>query len=209
MFWLTDRYGPRLTGSPEFEEAGDWAVKQLQDVGRAERPQGALRVRPRLVAREVSRDDDRAAGDADHRHAEGVDAAARTGTFTADVVRPADHERRATRRSSKGKLRGKIVLTQPAREVRMLDQGRHRPSLRRRPKWMEEALSMPAPRGGGAARRVRRGGGRRRRRRRARGAAAGRRGDAFNVNKFYQGRRRASRCSIAAPTATCAPAAAI
>src|SRR5262245_24835112 len=33
MFWLTDRYGPRLTGSPEFEEAGDWAVKQLQDWG--------------------------------------------------------------------------------------------------------------------------------------------------------------------------------
>ena len=33
MFWLTDRYGPRLTGSKEFEEAGDWAVKQLQDWG--------------------------------------------------------------------------------------------------------------------------------------------------------------------------------
>src|SRR6188472_3468801 len=31
IFWLTDRYGPRLTGSKEFEEAGDWAVKQLQD----------------------------------------------------------------------------------------------------------------------------------------------------------------------------------
>ena len=26
MFWLTDRYGPRLMGSPEFEEAGDWVV---------------------------------------------------------------------------------------------------------------------------------------------------------------------------------------
>ena len=37
MFWLTDRYGPRLTGSKEFEEAGDWAVKQLQDVGRGQR----------------------------------------------------------------------------------------------------------------------------------------------------------------------------
>ena len=33
MFWLTDRYGPRLMGSPEFEEAGDWAVKQLQSWG--------------------------------------------------------------------------------------------------------------------------------------------------------------------------------
>ena len=33
MFFLTDRYGPRLTGSKEFEEAGDWAVKQLQAWG--------------------------------------------------------------------------------------------------------------------------------------------------------------------------------
>ena len=33
LFWLTDRYGPRLHGSPEFEEAGDWAVKQLQTWG--------------------------------------------------------------------------------------------------------------------------------------------------------------------------------
>jgi carboxypeptidase Q len=33
MFWLTDRYGPRLTGSPYFEEAGEWAVKELQKYG--------------------------------------------------------------------------------------------------------------------------------------------------------------------------------
>src|SRR5579871_1345225 len=30
---LTDRYGPRLTGSPEFKEAADWAVKRLQEYG--------------------------------------------------------------------------------------------------------------------------------------------------------------------------------
>ena len=29
MHFLTDRYGPRLTNSPEFRAAGDWAVKQL------------------------------------------------------------------------------------------------------------------------------------------------------------------------------------
>ena len=33
MFWLTDRHGPRLTGSPGFEEAGDWAVTQLESWG--------------------------------------------------------------------------------------------------------------------------------------------------------------------------------
>ena len=33
MFWLTDAYGPRLTGSPSFEQAGDWAVKTLESWG--------------------------------------------------------------------------------------------------------------------------------------------------------------------------------
>ncbi len=30
---LTDRYGPRLTGSPEFGEAAEWAVSQLRSYG--------------------------------------------------------------------------------------------------------------------------------------------------------------------------------
>ena len=33
MFWLADANGPRLNGSPGFEQAGDWAVKQLQAWG--------------------------------------------------------------------------------------------------------------------------------------------------------------------------------
>ncbi|HEX4750744.1 MAG TPA: M20/M25/M40 family metallo-hydrolase [Bryobacteraceae bacterium] len=33
MFYLTDVYGPRLTGSPNFKAAGDWAVKRLQEFG--------------------------------------------------------------------------------------------------------------------------------------------------------------------------------
>jgi len=32
---LTDRYGPRLTNSPEFRQAADWAVRQLEDWGLA------------------------------------------------------------------------------------------------------------------------------------------------------------------------------
>ena len=31
--YLTDVYGPRLTASPEFKEAADWALKRLQDYG--------------------------------------------------------------------------------------------------------------------------------------------------------------------------------
>src|SRR5436305_13668425 len=30
---LTDRYGPRLTASPEWKEAADWVVKRLQSYG--------------------------------------------------------------------------------------------------------------------------------------------------------------------------------
>jgi len=33
MFNLTDHYGPRLTNSPQFRAAGDWAVSQLKEWG--------------------------------------------------------------------------------------------------------------------------------------------------------------------------------
>jgi hypothetical protein len=33
LFWLTDVYGPRLTGSPGFTAAANWAVKQLKEYG--------------------------------------------------------------------------------------------------------------------------------------------------------------------------------
>ena len=33
MYNLTDRYGPRLTNSPQFRRAGEWAVGQLKEWG--------------------------------------------------------------------------------------------------------------------------------------------------------------------------------
>ena len=33
LFYLTDVYGPRLSGSPGIEQAGDWTVKTLQSWG--------------------------------------------------------------------------------------------------------------------------------------------------------------------------------
>ncbi len=33
MSWLTDVYGPRLTNSPGYRKAGDWAVKEMQSWG--------------------------------------------------------------------------------------------------------------------------------------------------------------------------------
>src|SRR5215469_12246429 len=35
MYNLTDRYGPRLTNSPQFRAAGDWAVDQMKEWGLA------------------------------------------------------------------------------------------------------------------------------------------------------------------------------
>ncbi len=33
LYYLTDRYGPRLTNSPQFRAAGEWAVTQLKEWG--------------------------------------------------------------------------------------------------------------------------------------------------------------------------------
>src|SRR6266498_2528860 len=33
MFYLTDVNGPRLTGSPNYRMAGEWALKRLQEYG--------------------------------------------------------------------------------------------------------------------------------------------------------------------------------
>ena len=186
IFWLSDRYGPRLTGSPEFEEAGDWAVKQLQAWGvknvRKERfafGRGwsiakfhATMVEPRVMP------------------IIGVPKAwtgSTAGTVTADVVRP-EIAGEADAQKYKGQLRGKIVLTQPARAVRMLDYG-DGTVLRytdQNGKWLAEALSAPPSRAGAPGRAA--GGGQA-------GAGAGRaagagrgRGGAggFNVNQFYK-----------------------
>ncbi len=177
LFWLTDRYGPRLTGSKEFEEAGDWAVKKLQSYGvqnvRKERfPFGrgwslkafhATMVEPRVMP---------------------IIAAVKAwtpgtaGTIAAEVVR-VDISNEDDAAKYRGRLRGKIVLTQPTREVRMLEHG-DGTVLRysdQDGKWEKEALALPPPRGGAG-----RGAG-------GRGGAAGRgrgRGAAFDINAFYR-----------------------
>lgn len=149
-FWLTDRYGPRLNGSPEFEEAGDWAVRRLQQWGvdrvRKERfisGRGwslrnfhATMTVPRVMP------------------IIGVPipwTPGTGGTVVAEVVRPAIVSAADAARW-RGKLRGKIVLLQPARNVRMLEYG-DGTVVRyddKDGKWRDEALT-PQPRRGGAA----------------------------------------------------------
>ena len=47
---LTDVYGPRLTGSPNLKQAGEWAAQQIDVVGTGERAAGALELRPSGLA---------------------------------------------------------------------------------------------------------------------------------------------------------------
>jgi carboxypeptidase Q len=178
IFWLADRYGPRLTGSPEYEEAGNWAIRQLQAWGvknvhkeRFAFGRGwslanfhATMVEPRVMP------------------IIGVPKAwtgSTAGTVVAEVVRP-EIATEADAQKYKGRLRGKIVLTQPARAVRMLEYG-DGTVLRytdQNGKWLSEALSEPPARGAGGGRaaagagRAGRGG---------RGAAGG-----FNLSQFYK-----------------------
>ncbi len=177
MFWLTDRYGPRLTGSAEFEEAGDWAVRQLEawGVANVRKERFAFGRGWSLVKFHASMIEPRA------MPIIGMPKAWTPGTSgarVADVVRP-EITGEADAARYRGQLRGKIVLTQPARDVRMLD-GDIVLRYADNPKWLEEALSMPPPRAGGAGAA-------------GRGApAAGRgapgRGAAapFNLNEFYR-----------------------
>lgn len=147
-FWLSDRYGPRLDGSPEMAEAGAWAMTRLRSWGLAnvhEEPFPARRgwsltsfhatmTSPRVMP------------------IVGVPRAWTPGTngsITARVVRPVIHTAADAARY-RGTLRGAIVLTEPARAVRMLEHGdglviRY---ADQDGKWAREAMTPepPAPR---------------------------------------------------------------
>jgi hypothetical protein len=175
-FWLTDRYGPRLSGSPEFDEAGDWAIDRLRSWGvasvrkdRFSSGRGwsltnfhATMVEPRVMP------------------LVGLPRAWTPGTggvVTAEVVRPIIAGE-ADAAKYRGQLRGKVVLLQPARAVRMLEAG-DGTVLRyddHDGRWRREAMTPPEPppaaRGRGAAPPA------------GRGRGAG--GSAFSLLRFYR-----------------------
>ncbi len=173
MFWLADAYGPRLNGSPGFEQAGDWAVKKLQEWGvtnaHKERWQfgkswSLQSFHATMTAPQVM-------------PIIGMPKAWSTstsGVVTADVVR-VTIANEADAQKYKGQLRGKIVLTQPAREVHLpnLGDGIVLHYSDQNGKWAAEAQTLPAPRGGAGAGGQRGGG--------QRGG-----GNPFNVNQFYK-----------------------
>src|SRR5438874_3513942 len=138
--WLSDVYGPRLTGSPAIQQASEWAMKRFREWGLASVHQerwsfgkgwSLVRFSAHLVEPQVQ-----PIVGFPHEW-----SSATRGTITADVVRVriATDADFATYR---GTLAGKIVLTQPARRVRMLEGPI---ILRMDDQYEKEAETTPVP----------------------------------------------------------------
>ena len=119
IWWLSDVFGPRLTGGPEILQASDWALKKFNEWGLANahretfdfgRGWSLVRFSAHMIEPGVQ----------PLIGYPGSWSPGTNGTVTGDVVRvqiagDADFARYT------GRLSGKIVLTQPVREVQMLD----------------------------------------------------------------------------------------
>ncbi len=115
--WLTDVYGARLTGSPNIKAAGDWAVKKLTEWGgqnaRLETwgDFGIGWQNTRFSATVITPNPWTILG-APKAWTPGTDGPVTADAVYAPLATDADLER------WKGKLKGKIVLAMPIREVK-------------------------------------------------------------------------------------------
>lgn len=139
-WWLSDVYGPRLTGSPGIRQAGDWAVKRLTEWGLANVHQEKWKFGKGWSLQRFSAH----MTEPQVQPLIGFPKAWTPGTngvVTADVV-PVSIRSETDFEKYRGQLAGKIVLTQAAREVRMLD---GRVTWRMDDGMLEEAGTMPVP----------------------------------------------------------------
>lgn len=116
MFYLTDVYGPRLTNSPNFRAAGDWAVKRLESYGLAnvkEEKWGPFGRSWQCRYYEGHMTEPQFAS------LHGIPLAWTAGTNGSVSGEPmlASIRNEADMEKYKGKLRGKIVLTSEPREL--------------------------------------------------------------------------------------------
>lgn len=143
--WLSDVYGPRLTGGPQILQASEWAIKKFTDWGLVNahretfqfgRGWSLVRFHAHLIEPQVQ----------PLIGFPGSWSPGTNGTIAAEVIRaPMSSEADFAR--YKGKLAGKIVLTQPARAVRMLEG----PIISRMDDAeLAEAATTPVPRARGA-----------------------------------------------------------
>jgi hypothetical protein len=143
--WLSDVYGPRVTGTPGLQQASEWAMKKFNEWGLANVHQerwafgkgwSLVRFSAHLVEPQI-------------QPIIGFPqewSAGTKGAVTADVVR-ASIANEADFATFRGKLAGKIVLSQPARVVRMLEGPI---ILRMDEKNVTEAETTPVPAPGAA-----------------------------------------------------------
>jgi carboxypeptidase Q len=138
--WLADVYGPRLQGSPSMRQAGEWVQKTLHawnlaNVHEERWPFGKGWALTRFSANMI---------EPQAQPLIGVPRSWTPGTpgpITADVVR-VDLRSEADFDKYRGKLAGKIVLTQPTRDVKTLEGivvQRWNDAL------LKEAMTMPIP----------------------------------------------------------------
>jgi carboxypeptidase Q len=148
--WMSDVYGPRMSGTPQFQQASEWAMKRLTEWGLAN-------VHQERFAFGQGWKVDRFSAHLIEPQVQPIIGYPRSyspptkGAVTAEVMR-VDIRSEADFAKYAGKLRGKIVLPQPARAVRLLED---RVVLRMNDKDIQEAVTMPIPepdRAGGAAR---------------------------------------------------------
>jgi carboxypeptidase Q len=144
--WMSDVYGPRITGTPNFTRAAEWAMKRFNEWGLSNVHQERFafgqgwRVE-RFAAHIVAPEPQPMIG------FPRTYSPSTKGPVTGDVVR-VDIRSEADFAKYKGQLKDKIVLPQPARAVRMLED---RVVLRMNEQDIEEARTMPIPRAPGAA----------------------------------------------------------
>src|SRR6185436_17022429 len=119
LFWLMDRYGPRLTGSPGVNDAAAWTMNKMKEWGLANvhredwdfgRSWSLVRFSAHMVDPQIQ-----PLIGFPKTWSVGTD-----GPVTAEVVR-ATLATEADLAKYKGQLKGKIVLAQPSRAVRMLE----------------------------------------------------------------------------------------
>ena len=142
--WLSDVYGPRLTGGPAILQASDWVLKKFNEWGLANAhretwPFGKGWALLRFSAHMIEPQVQPLIG------FPGSWTPGTKGTVTADVVR-VQIDSEADFETYRGKLSGKIVLTQPERPVPMLD---GRVVHRMTDTDLAEAAATPIPRGRG------------------------------------------------------------
>ena len=129
LFWITDVYGPRLTGSPGFTGAANWAVKRLKQYGiedAATEPWGKFGRSWRLTKFTISIQEPEYAPLIGFPLAWSADT---QGPLTAEPVlapikitdyldtKKTEEELQKYFQEQKGKLRGKIVLLEKPRDV--------------------------------------------------------------------------------------------